>query len=534
MKSLVLFLGLVASTIPFVVTTPTHGTRAENFQNPIIYSDFPDNDVFLGPDGFYYFSASNFHYSPGAPILRSKDLINWDLIGHSIPRLEFGDGYDLPSSNTRAYRGGTWASSLRYRESNKLWYWIGCTNFWNTWVFTSPSPTGPWKKAAQLGTGGTCYYDNGILIDDDDTMYVVYGSNNVRVSQLSKDGLSEVKSQQVLNNTSIGVDGLEGNRMYKINGQYYILNDDPNASATWIWKSDNPFGPYKSKNLAKGVTPPLSGGNSPHQGSLIKTPAGEWYFMSFTWAYPAGRLPVLAPIRWGDDGFPVLVTGANGGWGASYPLPSGSNGLTKNWRRTDRFQGTSLDPSWEWNHNPDVTSYEINNGLTLRTASVTNDIYSARNTLTHRTHGDHPVGTVKIDFSKLADGDRAGLAAFRDQSAYIGIHRSNGKSTLAVAQGMIIDEWSGETKSLGEVKATAEVAEGKTQVWLRAELDTSPTGSRNAVFSYSWDGSKFEKLGPNYQLYNGWAFFIAYRFGIFNYATQALGGSIKVESFTAA
>src|SRR6478735_1352370 len=90
--------------------------RADTFDNPLIYSDFPDNDVFLGPDNNYYFSASNFHYSPGAPILRSKDLLNWDIIGHSIPRLTFGDGYDLTGSQ-RNYRGGTWASSMRYRTS---------------------------------------------------------------------------------------------------------------------------------------------------------------------------------------------------------------------------------------------------------------------------------------------------------------------------------------------------------------------------------------------------------------------------------
>ncbi|KAF4964603.1 hypothetical protein FSARC_7509 [Fusarium sarcochroum] len=507
--------------------------RADTFKNPIIYSDFPDNDVFLGPDNYYYFSASNFHYSPGAPILRSKDLLNWDLIGHSIPRLTFGDGYDLPAGQ-RSYRGGTWASSLRYRESNGLWYWIGCTNFWISWVFTASSPEGPWTNKGNFG-GDNCYYDNGILIDDDDTMYVVYGSNNVRVAQLAKDGFSQVKAQSVLNHTDIGVDGLEGNRMYKINGLYYILNDNPGGSQTWIWKSKSPWGPYESKILADKVTPPISGGNSPHQGSLIKTPKGDWYFMSFTWAYPAGRLPVLAPIRWGSDGFPILVKGDNGGWGSSYPVPiPGSTGVTKNWTRTDKFAGTSLGPSWEWNHNPDVNSFTVNNGLTLRTASVTNDIYQARNTLTHRTHGDHPVGTVKIDFSKMKDGDRAGLSAFRDQSAYIGIHLTDGKFNLAAKHGMIIDEWSGETKSLGEVKATADVPSGKTVVWLKAQLDTNPTGTGNTIFSYSWDGSKYETLGPNYKLYNGWAFFIAYRFGIFNYAETALGGSIKVESFTAA
>src|SRR6478735_10091826 len=222
--------------------------RATTFNNPIIYSDFPDNDVFLGPDNYYYFSASNFHFSPGAPVLKSKDLLNWDLIGHSIPRLNFGDGYDLPPTS-RSYRGGTWASSLRYRKSNGQWYWIGCINFWQTWVYTASSPEGPWYNKGNFGDNN-CYYDNGILIDDDDTMYVVYGSGEVRVSQLSQDGFSQVKSQVVLKNTDIGVQDLEGNRMYKINGLYYILNDSPSGSQTWIWKSKSPWGPYESKILA--------------------------------------------------------------------------------------------------------------------------------------------------------------------------------------------------------------------------------------------------------------------------------------------
>ncbi|KAI9148292.1 Beta-xylosidase [Paramyrothecium foliicola] len=524
----ILSLGAVASAA---------ACQSSNFSNPVIYSDFPDNDVFVGPDGDYYFSASNFHYSPGAPILKSKDLVNWDLVGHSLPRLNFGDNYDLPANGSgkgNEYRGGTWASSLRYRESNGLWYWIGCTNFWVTWVFTAPAPEGPWVNRGAMSWEGVCMYDNGILVDDDDTMYVVFGSNNVRVAQLNKEGTSYTKIQSVFNNTDIGAHGLEGNRMYKINGLYYILNDQP-GGITYIWKSASPFGPYEYKILVQDVTPPIKDGNSPHQGSLIKTPKGDWYYMSFTWAYPAGRLPVLAPIKWGDDGFPIFVKGTNGGWGASYPLPHPELKATpKNWDRTDTFAGKTLHPSWEWNHNPDVSSYEVNNGLTLRTASVTNDIYFARNTITHRTHGQFPVGSVVIDFSKMIAGDRAGFAAFRDQTSYIGIHREGDKFNLVAVHGIITDEWgTGKTTSLGEVKATAPVPAGTTKVTFRIELDTRPDGTRDCIFAYSFDGQNFEKFGPTYSLYGGWAWFLAYRFGIFNFATEKLGGSIKVESFSA-
>ncbi|EEY17112.1 glycosyl hydrolase family 43 protein [Verticillium alfalfae VaMs.102] len=458
---------------------------SDSFTNPVLYEDYPDNDIFTGPDGKFYFSASNFHFSPGAPILRSGDLVNWEPVGHSIPRLNFGDGYNL--NNGRAYRGGTWASTLRFRESNGLWYWIGCVNFWHTWIFTAPSPEGPWSTSARLGDG-VCYYDLGLLIDDDDTMYVVYGSGNVRVAQLSADGLSEARSQEVFEAADVGADSIEGNRMYKINGTYYILNDRP-GSTTYIWKSESPWGPYESKILVDSVTPPLNGGNSPHQGSLIETAKGDWYFMSFTWAYPSGRLPVLRTHLLGEQtASPVFVKAKN----------------------------------------------KVNNGLTLSTASVTTDLYAAKNTLTHRIHGEFPVGTVELDFSSLADGDRAGLAAFRDQSASIGVYRAGDAYALTAVHGMIIDEWNGTTISTGRVEATAPVPAGARKVWLRAELDARPAGTRAANFLYSFDGKAFTTLGGTYQMTNGWAFFLGYRFGIFNYATKALGGSVKIESFTTA
>ncbi|POS73232.1 glycosyl hydrolase family 43 protein [Diaporthe helianthi] len=482
-------------------------SRAETFQNPVLYEDYPDNDVSVGPDGAFYFSASNFHYSPGAPILRSLDLVNWEPIGHSIPRLNFGDGYDLPAGGPRAYRGGTWASSLRYRESNGLWYWIGCVNFWVTWVFTAESVEGPWANRANFGNQN-CFYDNGLLIDDDDTMYVVYGSGQVNVSQLSTDGFSVVKSQNVIQASDVPTESLEGNRMYKINGTYYILNDQP-GSTTYIWKSSSPWGPYEPKILVQNIDSPVPGGNPPHQGSLIKTADGNWYYMSFTWAYPAGRIPVLAPVTWGADGYPELVKGSNGGWGTSYPSPLPTQSLY-NWTRTYNFEGTALPPT------------------------VTEDIYSARNTLTHRIHGDFPKGTVEIDFSNAADGDRFGLAAFRDQTAYVGIHCDGSVYTLKAVQNITLDEWSGTTTGAGQEVASAPVPEGATKVWFRVELDARASGTRAANFFYSFDGVDFTELGPTYELYTGWAFFIAYRFGIFNYATKELGGSIKVESFTAA
>lgn len=165
----------------------------------------------------------------------------------------------------------------------------------------------------------TCYYDCGLHIDDDDTMYVVHGNTDVNMAQLSADGLSEVKTE-VLFHYPAEAQGIEGNRMYKRNDIYYILNDDGGIQATYIWKSTSPWGPWTYKLLQANTPGPLSGGGTPHQGSLIEASPDDWYFMSFTWDYPNGRIPVLAPITWGDDDFPILTT-VDGKWGATYPAP---------------------------------------------------------------------------------------------------------------------------------------------------------------------------------------------------------------------
>ncbi|KAL5335710.1 glycosyl hydrolase family 43 protein [Aspergillus crustosus] len=496
--------------------------QSQSFSNPVIYEDFPDNDIFRGPDGSFYYSASSFHYSPGAPILQSWDLVNWQLIGHSVPSLDFGANYDL-TTNESAYNLGTWASTLRYRESNGQWYWIGCANFWTTYVYTSPFATGPWEQTSSFQP---CFYDCGLLIDDDDTLYVVYGSNNVSVAQLSADGLSVVQTQQVFSFPP-ECTSVEGNRMYKINGSYYILDDCPSDGITLIWRASNPFGPYTRSIFNDGVTSPVPGTGTPIQGSLVETEDGDWYFMSFAWNYPLGRVPILALVTWSDDGFPVLTT-IEGGWGESYPYPLPEH-PTPSWTGVVEFAGETLGLDWQWNHNPDTTRFTLNSpGLTLHTATVTNDLYAARNTLTHRIHGPHATGVVEIDFTNMADGDHSGLAALKDASAWIGVIRNGTEYYLAVTHGLAMEQYGGTT-STGTVVATEPIAQ--TNVWLKVTLDAAAVGSHEAIFSYSLDGSTFIQLGDTYALTTDYLFFMGYRYGIFNFATRALGGSVDVLNF---
>ncbi|PQE21360.1 glycosyl hydrolase family 43 protein [Rutstroemia sp. NJR-2017a BBW] len=404
-------------------STKTAVSPTGSFINPVLYEDFADNDIFRLNDTYYY-SASNMHFSPGAPILRSYDLVNWEFVGHSVPFLNFGS--HMP---------------------------------------------------------GTCYYDCGLLIDDDDTMYVVYGGTNVSVAQLSADGLSQVKTQPVFNAADAGRNGIEGNRLYKRDGYYYVLDDDSQGT-TVIWKATSPFGPYTKKILVDNINSPVPGGGTLDQGSLIQTQNDDWYFMSFSWAYPAGRLPVLAPITWGSDGFPLLITDSSGGWGSSYPNPLPPHPLS-NWTGIDNFQGTELSP--------------------------------------------FPVGTVVIDFTKMADGDVAGLAAFRDVTSWIGVIRNGTDYIIQVRVNATQDESTWATTSTGTVMANVPIKGRK--VWFRVSLDARASGTKLAQFYYSTNGSSFTSLGPSAQLSSGWQIFMGYRFGIFNFATKALGGSILATQF---
>jgi beta-xylosidase len=166
-------------------------TRTDDFfTNPILYEDLADIDIIRVNDTYYY-SASTMHYSPGAPLLKSYDLVNWEFVGHSVPELSFGSKYYLNGSG-KAYVNGIWASSIGYRKSNGMFYWYGCIDFAKTYVFTAKDPAGEWTSHPPIDE---CYYDVGLLIDDDDTMYVAYGTSNITVTQLSSDGLKPVKTQ---------------------------------------------------------------------------------------------------------------------------------------------------------------------------------------------------------------------------------------------------------------------------------------------------------------------------------------------------
>lgn len=493
----------------------------QNFTNPILWQDLADLDIIRVDDVFYY-SASTMHYSPGAPILRSYDLVNWEYIGHSVPFLDFGPQYDLVEG--QAYVKGIWASFFNHRKSNGKFYWGGCIEFNTTYIYTADSVEGPWTKSATIPK---CYYDAGLLVDDDDTLYVAYGNTEIHVAQLSPDGFTEVSSQVVFQ-TPPDIFVLEGSRFYKRNGVYYIFLTKPPDGQYILKSTTGPFGPYTVNPIVVTVPGPIAGGGSPHQGGMVETQNGEWYYMSFIDAYPGGRVPALIPVTWDSEGWPQVQL-INNAWGYSYPLPNLPARPLASMTGIDKFKGDSLGPRWEWNHNPDNTKWQLLDSLHLRTATVTNDIYKARNTLTQRIIGPQSTATIVLDISSMTDGDRAGLALLRDSSASIGVYQDAGVFNVIVIRNITMEQGTWETTNIGTENGRVVIS--GSRVWLRVSVDISLNANENGIFSYSLDGTNFITLGSPFSMVKSWQFFMGYRFAIFNYASKNLGGFVDVKSF---
>ncbi len=146
-----------------------------------------------------------------------------------------------------------------HRKSNKTFYWGGCIEFSKTYIYTATRVEGPWKQAAKLDN---CYYDAGLLVDDDDTMYVAYGNTTLNVAQLSPDGTQQIRTQPVFK-APPDVRVLEGSRFYKINGAYYIFTTRP-PNVEYVLKSTcGPFGPYTIRPLVVEAASPVPGAGSP-------------------------------------------------------------------------------------------------------------------------------------------------------------------------------------------------------------------------------------------------------------------------------
>jgi beta-xylosidase len=481
--------------------------KRHTFINPVIQADFPDPEVIRVGD-VYYMVTTTMHNFPGCTLLKSYDLINWEYCANPLASISNLPYYNLEDGKN-IYAAGAWANAMCYRNG-KFYIMFNCfgkgSDDGGGYLLSATDPEGKWTMT-HLPRG---FYDPGFFQDDDGTLYCVYGNKDIYVGKLD-DNFNLVEEHKV-----ISKEGLEGNHMFKKDGYYYIYSTCAAWPATqWCYRSTSIFGTYEEKKVFDQ--------NAIHQGQIIQTQTGEWWTMLMKDNGALGRMPWLEPVTWTDN-WPVI--GDNGTAHTDY---QDAPNVGRIYRTTylptnDAFANYKLGMQWQWNHNADASKYSLierSGFLRLYTATVTDSLLKARNTLTQRIFGYHndsnlSLGTVAMDVSNMADGDFAGLCILQKPYGIIGVRKSG--STYQIVQ----------TNSDATAENTVTITPGDL-VYLRATVNTS---TNTVTFSYSTDNSTYTDLGSTLTMQYDMTIFVGNRFGIFNYATQALGGYVDVDWFS--
>ena len=518
-----------------VQAQPKNDNKSENLitdmiDNPMLWADVPDPDIIRVGDTFYLVSTT-MHLMPGAPIMKSKDLKNWETVGYIFDKLTDSPKYDLSPTEGTVYGRGQWATSLKYHKGK--FYALLAPNeagsMGNTYIFTADKAEGPWKIVSRMRH----FHDCSLFFDDDDRVYVLYGTGEMMELKKDLSDVIEGTHRHIFKREADETGLLEGSRMIKHNGKYYLLMIShvyaPGRHRREVcYRADNIQGPYEKRTILQSE---FGGFSYEAQGTIVDTQDGDWYGIIFQDRAGVGRVLTVMPCRW-IDGWPMLGDEEGKVPARVRPLKSGEP--AKSIVCADDFSGEKLGLHWQWNHNPVDKAWSLTERpgyLRLKTARVVPNLYLAPNTLTQRMEGPKCTGSVALDLSKMKDGDIAGLAAFNDNSAVMAIKKVGKKLTLELSEQKVKLSQREKKVENVDVKVVESVELKQQKIWLRIDANFVPR-TDIANFSYSLDGKEWTKIGGDYRMGFDWQrFFMGTKFGIFNYATKKVGGYVDVDEF---
>lgn len=524
MKRNIVILTLVLNFV-FSINLIAQKLRSDNgdgtFTNPVIAADFPDPDVILVNDVYYFVSTTMFIF-PGVTILKSYDLVNWEFCSNAVPRFDYNKCYNLDGCNR--YRHGQWATSLKYH--NGKFHILFITLDEGGFYLTADKAEGPWE-INHLPKG---FYDPGLFFDDDGKIYVAHGYGKISITEVDSNLVA--KGEDVLVYTGDIRGGLEGAHVYKINGYYYLYCTYGGLDGFQVaLRSKNINGPYEQKIAIRDTTYGPNFGI--HQGALIQTQSGEWWTMLFVDSGPFGRFPSLQPVTW-KEGWPMV--GVNGKAIVTFKKPDvGKEYSAKTLPTSDEFDNDKLGIQWGWNHNPEPAKWSLSEKpgyLRLSTVNVVDSLPKARNTLTQRmfayySDSTFTTATIRMDVDNMKEGDIAGLAIFQNPYAFLGVKKSNGNYyVVMVNNGETIDSVLINT-SLIYLRAAALYGSGAAMYY---GGKTAP-GTGTATFSFSLDDKKYSDIGNVLQMQFNLSVFTGNKFCLFNYPTKDTGGYVDIDWF---
>ncbi|RZL28771.1 MAG: glycosyl hydrolase 43 family protein [Sphingomonas sp.] len=508
-----------------ICTASGAAQRKHTYANPILYADYSDPDV-IRVDDDYYMVASSFHFSPGIPILRSRDLVHWTIIGHVLPRLPFAPEYDMPGPHTLTdaiskpiggtrYAGGVWAPSIRFHAGRFYVYFA--TPDEGIFMARATRADGPWEAPVKV-IDQPKLEDPCPFWDDDGTAWLVHsrhGAGPLILHRMSPDGRHVLDEGTVIVEDKARLPILEGPKLYKRNGYYYIFAPfgGVEKGAQVALRSRSITGPYDQRVVLRQGSTALEG---PHQGGWVETPSGQGWFVHFNSTGAFGRITYLEPLVWHDD-WPLIGTPISDETGgqpvAGFVAPdTGRSTAGDALQESDAFSNAKLGSQWEWNHNPDDSRWSLTAraGFLRLIGGRADHLVTARNTLTQILQGPRARITARFDPTRMRDGQRAGLSLFGVGPSWVGLVREGGRLRVTLA-----------TKG---AETSGPAFNGRT-IDLRADVAPDQT----VRYGYSLDGgASFRAIGGAIPLarFSWWK---GSRPAVFSFTRGTLEGSVDID-----
>lgn len=482
------------------------------YVNPVINADYSDPDACaVGED--YYLTASSFNCIPGLPILHSKDLVNWEIIGHALETQYPVEVYDSPS-----HGNGVWAPSIRYHNGEFYIYW-GDPDYGIMMVKTK-DPAGKWEEPVCV-IPGKGMIDSTPLWDDDGRCYLTYAYANSRtrfasvivVRELSADGTSAIGNPVIVfdgNGTECRTS--EGPKLYKRDGWYWIMFPAGGVPTGFqvAMRSKNIYGPYESKIvMAQGK----SNINGPHQGAWVHTAFGEDWFLHFQDKGCYGRVVHLQPVTWKDN-WPVIGTDKDGDYCGEPVVKYRKPKTSKAWPiqnpvESDEFNQPVIGKQWQWHANYDQkfgmpTAFGTFRVYTHKLSDNFINLWEVPNLLLQKTPADKFTATTKIRFTAKDQNQFGGVIMMGlDYSALV-VKRVGDEFQLQRITCKDADKGRAETVDvIATLKPTAvdtiDYQPGiHEDIYLRMMVDNG-----KCRFAFSQDGKKYKNAGAEFTMREG-------------------------------
>jgi beta-xylosidase len=503
------------------------------YRNPIIYADYSDPDVCrVGDD--YYMTSSSFSHFPGLPILHSKDLVNWKIIAHAAIN------YPIKEFIKPQHGGGIWAPSIRY-HNNEFYIYFGDPDN-GIFMTKSKNPEGPWEPLYLINEAKG-WIDPCPFWDDDGSAYLVRAWARSRsgikhiltIHKMSIDGKTLLDDGVNVFSDSLNHPTIEGPKLYKRNGYYYIFAPAGGVKPGWqtILRSKNIYGPYEDKIVLEQGSTKVNG---PHQGGWVTTPTGENWFIHFQDRYAYGRIVHLQPMRWEND-WPVMGIDFDGnGIGepvSNYRKPIPGNKYSIEVPETsDEFSLNKIGLQWQWQANHDSSWYSLTRRegwlrlFPQRLLSNAINLYNAPFLLMQKIPADKFSATTKMELNNFEIGDQAGLIIFGYDYSFIGIEKSETGYNLSQIICNDADKNNPE-KRIESVEIKSSI------IYLR--VDVKPENDSEIIpkvicnFSYSIDGEKYFLIGKEFIAREGrW---VGARVGLFSSSNHNSKGHTDFDWF---